>query len=64
MEKQTYRTDLGTLGEGQMNGESNMEAYITTCKTDSQRGFAVRLRKLKQGLCINLEGWDEEGDGR
>ena len=20
--------------------------------------------KLKQGLCINLEGWDEEGDGR
>ena len=22
------------------------------------------LRKLKQGLCINLEGWDREGDGR
>ena len=22
------------------------------------------LRKLKQGLCINLEGQDEEGDGR
>ena len=22
------------------------------------------LRKLKQGLCINLEGWDAEGDGR
>ena len=22
------------------------------------------LRKLKQGLCINLEGWDGEGDGR
>ena len=21
-------------------------------------------RKLKQGLCINLEGWDEEGTGR
>ena len=26
--------------------------------------FAVWLRKLKQGLCINLEGWDGEGDGR
>ena len=26
--------------------------------------FAVWLRKLKQRLCINLEGWDEEGDGR
>ena len=22
------------------------------------------LRELKQGLCINLEGWDGEGDGR
>ena len=26
--------------------------------------FAVWLRKLKHGLCINLEGWDGEGDGR
>ena len=24
----------------------------------------VWLRKLKQGLCIHLEGWDGEGDGR
>ena len=22
------------------------------------------LRKRKQGLCINLEGWDGVGDGR
>ena len=22
------------------------------------------LRKLKQGLCVNLEGWDGEGDER
>ena len=22
------------------------------------------FRKLKQGLCINLEGWDGEGNGR
>ena len=22
------------------------------------------LRKPKQGLCVNLEGWDGEGDGR
>ena len=26
-------------------------------KIDSQRQFAVWLRKLKQGLCFNLEGW-------
>ena len=30
----------------------------------SQQEFAVWLRKLKHGLCINLEGWDGEGDGR
>ena len=38
--------------------------YITICKTDSQREFAVYLRDLKQGLCTNLEGWDGEGDER
>ena len=47
-----------------MYGESNMGTYITICKIDSQREFAVWLRKLKQGLCINLVGWDGEGDGR
>ena len=26
--------------------------------------FAVCLRKLKQGLCINTEGWAREGDAR
>ena len=36
----------------------------TVHKIDSQREFAVWLRKIKQGLCINLEGWDGEGDGR
>ena len=40
------------------------ETYITICKKDSQQEFAVWLRKLKQGICINLEGWDREGDGR
>ena len=47
-----------------MLGEGNMEIYITICKIGSQWEFAVWLRKLKQGLCINLEGWDGEGDGR
>ena len=51
-------------GEGEMYGESNMETYITICKIDSQREFAVWLRKLKQGLYVNLEGWDVEGDGK
>ena len=46
------------------HGESNMGTYITTYKKDSQWEFAVCLREFKQGLCINLEGWDVEGDGR
>ena len=41
-------------GEGEMYGKSNMETYIIICKIDSQQEFAVWLRKLKQGLCINL----------
>ena len=44
--------------------ESVMETCISICKIDSQREFAVWLRKLKQGLCINLEGWAGEGDGK
>ena len=47
-----------------MDGKNNMETYITICKIDSQQEFAVWLRKLKQGLCINREGWDGETDGR
>ena len=51
-------------GKAKMYGKSNVETYITICKIDSQLEFAIWLRKLKQGLCINLEGWDGEGDGR
>ena len=51
-------------GEGEMHEKNNMETYTTICKIDSQREFIVWLRKLKQGLCINLEEWDGEGDGR
>ena len=61
------RIDLWTWGEGrkgEMYGKSNMETYITICKIDSQWEFAAWLRKLKQELCINLEGWDGEGDER
>ena len=41
-----------------------METYIAICKIDSQQEFAVWIRNLIQGLCINLEGLDGEGDGR
>ena len=47
-----------------MYGKSYIETYITICKIDSQWEFAVWLRKLKQGFCINLEEWDGKGDAR
>ena len=50
--------------DGEMYGKSNMETYITIYKIDSQQEVAVWLRKLKQGLCINLEGWGGVEDGR
>ena len=48
-----------------MYEKSNMETYIAICKIHSQWEFAVWLRKLKQGLCINLEGvgWGREREG-
>ena len=47
-----------------MYGKTNMETYTIICEIDSQREFAAWLRKLKQGLCINLDGWSGEGDGK
>ena len=66
MEKQTQRIDLQTWeGEERVRCmESNMETYITICKIDSQWEFAIWFRKLKQRLCISLERWDGEGDGK
>ena len=51
-------------GESEMYGEINMETFIIISKIDSQWGCATWLRKLKQGLCINLEQWSGEGEGR
>ena len=47
-----------------MDGMSNMKSYIIICKIDSQWEFAVWLRKLKEGICINLESWNGEADER
>ena len=54
---------LMDMGEGEMCGKSNMGTYITICRIHSQWEFAVWLRDLKQGLGINLEGWNGAGDG-
>ena len=44
------------MGRGEERVRCNMETYITMCKIDGRQELAVWLRKLKQGLCINLEG--------
>ena len=50
-------------GDDEMYGESNMQTDMSIYKIDSQWEFAVCLRELKQGLCINLGcGVDGEGD--
>ena len=59
--EQIYGHRGGEKREGERYGESNMKTYITICKIYSQWEFAVWLRKLKQELCINLEGWDVGG---
>ena len=47
-----------------MYEESNMEAYTTMYKIDSQHEFAVCLRELKQGLYIKPKGVGWGGNGR
>ena len=42
MEKQTWRSDVGTLGEGgegEMYKESNMETYIIICKIGAAKSL-------------------------
>ena len=48
-------------GEGEMYGKSNMGTYITICKIDSQREFAVWLRKLNRGRGVGWGGRCEGG---
>ena len=45
-----------------MYRERNMEIYIAICKIAN--GNLLWLRKLKQGLCVNLEGWDGDGGSK
>ena len=51
--------------EGIMLSKYHMVLLICgNCKRDNKWEFAVCLRELKQGHCINLEEWDGEVDGR
>ena len=56
--------DMGSREERVSCMERVTWKHITICKIDSQQEFAVCLRKLRQGLYINLEGWHGERDGR
>ena len=56
MEKQTENRlmDVGR-GEERVRCMERVTWKLTVHKIDSQWEFAVWLRKLKQGLCINLD---------
>ena len=41
-----------------------IQSFLFYSILNSKWDFAACLRKLKQGLCINLEEWDGERDGR
>ena len=66
MEKQTENRlmDVGEGRRGRYEWKGYHETYISICKIHSQQEFTVWLRKLKQGLCMNLEGWDGVEDGK
>ena len=55
--------DMGRRKDRVRSMERVTWKLTTLYKIDSRWKFAVCLRELKQGFCINLEGWDEEGDG-
>ena len=65
MEKDTQRIDLWTWGEGEMYGKSNIETYITTCKTDSQWEFAVQAQETQTGALYQPRGvgWGGRWEG-
>ena len=56
MEGNDGEIDIENRLESERYGKSYMETYITMCKIESQQEFALWLRKLNQGLCINLGG--------
>ena len=55
-QREDFKSSPRRGGEGEIYGKSNMEAHIIICKIDSQREFAVWLRKLKQGFCYQPRG--------
>ena len=64
MEKQNRLMDMGR-GEERVRCMERVTWKLTLPYVrHSEREFAVWLRKLKQGLCINLEEWEGNGDER
>ena len=40
--------------------EEELKSLLMKVKEETEK---VGIREFKQGVCINLDGWDGEGDG-
>ena len=60
--EQAYRPGLGEEGEGEMY-RVTWKLTLPYIKQIANGNFPF-LRKLKQGLYVNVEGWDGDADGR
>ena len=64
MDREAWHAAVHGVAKSRTQLRDWTELNIIICKIYSQQEFAIWLRKLKQGLFINLEGWDGEGGGR
>ena len=56
--------DWGDEGEGEMSGESSMEAYTLTYVNRWPMEIFYMTQRTQIGLCNNLEGWEWVKDRR
>ena len=54
----------GEEGEGEMNGESSMEAYTLTYVNRQPMGICCMTQGTQPGLGNNLKGWEWVGGVR
>ena len=65
IENRLMNKGRGEEGEGEINGESSMDAYTLISVIASQLEFVIWLKELKMGFCNNRElgmggSWEQD----